>query len=129
MGVLPTASANDVTFVNEHTISLVKRMRPRLVQTKMVHALAGPVNTVAPAVTGTLTIGQVQTCAPGTWLNSPAFTYQWRRDTRGKVDIPGATAATYTLTATDSGSLLECMVTGTNGAGAVTARSNAILAP
>jgi hypothetical protein len=125
--LLPTASTNDLTFVQQHQASVTKTLAPRLVQTKQVHAAAGPVNTVAPAITGTLTVGQVQTCAPGTWLNSPAFTYQWRR--RGKQDLAGATSATYTLVAADSGNQIECDVTGTNGNGAVSARSNAVSVP
>ena len=125
--LLPTASANDLSFVQQHQAPTVKLMAPRLFQTKQVHALAGPVNTVAPAVTGTPTVGQVQTCAPGTWLNSPTFTYQWRR--RSKLDIAGATAATYTLAAADHGEQIECDVTGTNGTGASSARSNAVSVP
>jgi hypothetical protein len=125
--MLAAASTDDVAFVQQHTTSTTKLIRPRLVQTKQVHAAAGPVCTVAPSVTGTLTVGQVQTCAPGTWLNSPAFTYQWRRRNVG--DIFGATAATYTLTAADSGLQVECMVTGTNVGGASTARSNFVSVP
>jgi hypothetical protein len=124
--MLAPASANDVAFMQAHTTALTKRMAPRLAQAKQVHAAAGPVCTVAPAVTGTLTIGQVQTCSSGTWLNAPAFTYQWRRN---RVDIPTANVATYTLTATDTGFPLECIVTGTNGGGATNARSNVILGP
>jgi hypothetical protein len=122
--MLPTASANDVAFMQAHTMAVTKRIAPRLAQTKQVHGVAGPVCTVAPAVTGTPTVGQVQTCAPGTWLNSPTFTYQWRRNRR--VDIAGATAATYTLVALDSGQEVDCIVTATNGSGVVSARSNAL---
>jgi hypothetical protein len=125
--LLPTASANDITFIGQHTTAVVGVLDPLLKQTKQVHAAAGPVNTVAPAVTGTVTIGQVQTCSTGTWLNSPAFTYQWRR--RGKQDLAGATSATYTLVAADSGNQIECDVTGTNGDGVVSARSNAVSVP
>jgi hypothetical protein len=122
--LLPIASANDTTFLQQHQTSITKSMAPRLVQTKQVHAASGPVCTVAPAVTGTLTVGQIQTCAPGTWLNSPTFTYQWRRNSR--IDIAGATAATYTLVALDTGQEVECWVTGTAGGNAASARSNII---
>jgi hypothetical protein len=41
-----------------------------------------PVNTVAPAVTGTATQGQTLTTDNGTWTNSPTgYTYQWQRYT------------------------------------------------
>ena len=125
--ILPAASPDDVTYLGQHTASTVKLVRPRLYQTKQAHAAAGPVCTVAPSVTGTPTVGQVLTCAPGTWLNSPAFTYQWRR--RSKMDIPGGTASTYTLVAADSGNPIECDVTATNGAGASTTRSNFVTVP
>jgi hypothetical protein len=124
--MLPTASPNDVTFMQQHMSSITKTMLPRLAQTKQVHLVAGPVNTVAPAITGTLAVGQVQTCSPGTWLNSPALTYQWRRN---RIDIAAATVATYTLVAADSGSEVWCVVNGTNGTGVVSARSNIILVP
>lgn len=39
-----------------------------------------PVNTVAPAVTGTAQVGQTLSCTTGTWDNSPSgYTYQWQR--------------------------------------------------
>ena len=112
--------------MQQHQTSVVKRMAPRLVQSKQVHAAAGPVHTVAPAITGTVTVGQVQTCSNGTWLNSPTFTYQWRRRNE---PISGATAATYTLVSADSGYPIACDVTGTNGGGVSTARSNIINVP
>jgi len=93
---------------------------------KQNHKNGLPVCTVAPAVTGTATVGQVQTCTTGTWLNSPTFVYQWRRKA---VNIPAAAAATYTLQAVDSGYQVECEVTATNGAGAVVAKSNAVTVP
>jgi hypothetical protein len=41
-----------------------------------------PVNTVAPAVTGTATQGQTLTTDNGTWTNTPTgYTYQWQRYT------------------------------------------------
>ena len=125
--LLATASADDVTFVQSHPLSAVKALKPRLVQIDQVYTATGPVNTVAPAVTGTPTVGQVLTCAPGTWLNSPAFTYQWRR--RGVGLITGATVATYTLAALDHGYLIECEVAGTAGGVVISAMSNAVAVP
>lgn len=82
-----------------------------------------PVNTVAPAVTGTATIGSVLTTTNGTWTGSPAptFTYQWQR---GGVNIGGATASTYTSVTADDGTTVTCVVTGTNVAGNSTGTSN-----
>lgn len=74
-----------------------------------------PVNTTAPSVSGTGTVGQTLTCAPGTWTNSPTnYGYAWLR---GGVVIPGVTASTYILQAADSGTNVGCRVTATNPAG------------
>jgi hypothetical protein len=61
-----------------------------------------PEMTVAPAITGTATVGQVLTLGNGTFTGDATitYTYQWFR---GGVAIAGATAATYTLVTADSG--------------------------
>jgi hypothetical protein len=120
-------SAKDLAYIQGHPRATVRGQRPRLMAAKENHAKAAPVCTVAPAVTGTATVGQVQTSTNGTWLNSPTFTYQWRR--RGVANIPGATAGTYTLVAADSGYQVECEVTGTNSKGSAIAKSNAVTVP
>lgn len=84
-----------------------------------------PVNTVAPAVTGTGTVGQVLTTDNGTWSNSPtSYAYAWRR---GGVDIAGATASTYTLAQADVGASVTCRVLATNAGGTAGATSNALI--
>jgi hypothetical protein len=82
-----------------------------------------PVNITLPAITGTPTVGQLQTATPGTWSGTPAptFTYQWRLDA---VDIPGATLATYTPIATDATHQLNVRVFAHNTSGDVFATSN-----
>lgn len=69
-----------------------------------------PVNSVAPAITGTTTQGQTLTCSSGTWSKSPSFAYQWNRNGSA---ISGATAATRVLAAGDVGATLTCTVTAT----------------
>ncbi len=69
-----------------------------------------PVNSVAPAITGTTTQGQTLTCSSGTWSKSPSFTYQWNRAGN---PIAGATAATRVLAAGDVGLTLTCTVKAT----------------
>ena len=83
-----------------------------------------PVNTTAPAVTGTTTVGQTLTTTNGTWTGvpSPTFTYQWFRSP--STSISGATSSTYTLTAADAGNTIYCRVTATNAAGSASANSN-----
>jgi hypothetical protein len=75
-------------------------------------ALKLPVNSVAPAITGTAQEGETLTVSNGTWSNTPdAYAYQWRRD---GVSIGGATAATYDLVEADVGALMTCAVKATN---------------
>ena len=86
---------------------------------------APPVNTVAPAVTGTASFGSTLTTTNGTWTGAPAptFTYQWQRVT---TNISGATSSTYTLVAADVGNTIRCVVKATNSVApsGVTANSN-----
>ena len=86
---------------------------------------SAPVNTVAPVVSGTATIGQTLSTTNGTWTGAPAptFTYQWQRVT---TNISGATSSTYVLVAADVGNTIRCVVKATNtiAPSGVTANSN-----
>ena len=93
-------------------------------------------NTALPVISGTARDGQVLSATTGTWTGSPtiSYGYQWRAcDAAGSscADVPGATAATYTLTPGDVGATFRVRVTGTNGAGSDTATSaaTALVAP
>lgn len=87
---------------------------------------SAPVNTVAPAVTGTATVGSTLTTTNGTWTGSPAptFTYQWFRSP--STSISGATSSTYVLVIGDRGFGIFCQVRATNSVApsGVTANSN-----
>jgi hypothetical protein len=86
-----------------------------------------PASTAAPALTGTAVVGSTLTCSQGSWSHEPTFLiYQWLRN--GTV-ITGQTGSTYTLQTADLGSSITCSVTAGNGAGAVSATSNAIAVP
>lgn len=88
-----------------------------------------PVNTVAPAITGTNSVGSVLTCSTGTWtyLGDISYAYQWRR---GGSPIGGATASTYTLVTADGGNTIDCVVTATTSAGSTPqASSNSYAVP
>lgn len=75
-------------------------------------ALKLPVNSVAPAITGTETEGETLTCSSGTWSNTPdAYAYQWNRNGSA---IAGATASTRVLAAADVDATLTCTVKATN---------------
>ncbi len=79
-------------------------------------ALAVPVGTGAPRITGDPFPGSALACSDGTWdaEGLAPFTREWRRD---GVAIPGAVAATHTATADDLGRLLTCVVTAANPVG------------
>lgn len=88
-----------------------------------VSAAAAPANTVLPAISGTLTVGQTLTAFEGVWSGEPtSFSYQWKNEGS---NIAGATAKTYTLVAGDSGDNITVAVTATNSAGSATATSSA----
>jgi hypothetical protein len=84
-----------------------------------------PVNTVAPAITGTAQEGQTVSCSTGTWTGTPTitFAYQWKRNGS---DIGSATNSTYTLVTADVSQSITCQVTATNGSGSASATSNTI---
>jgi hypothetical protein len=84
-----------------------------------------PVNTVAPAITGTAQEGQTVTCSTGTWTGTPTitFAYQWKRNGS---NIGSATNSTYTLVTADVSQSITCQVTATNGSGSASATSNTI---
>lgn len=83
-----------------------------------------PVNTTAPTLIGTIIEGQSLSVTNGVWLNSPnTYTYQWLRN---GLDIVGSTTNTYTLTATDVGTSISCLVNATNSGGTTGRVSNSL---
>ncbi len=70
-------------------------------------------------------VGDELSCSNGTWTNAPAFTYGWLR---GGTPIGGASAGAYTVTPSDDGEALQCVVTGTNADGASQAVSERVVA-
>ena len=90
-------------------------------------AVATPVNTAAPSISGTTTYGQVLTVTNGSWNNSPtSYSYQWSRAaTSGGsyTNISGAISSTYSLIAADVGQYLKATVTATNAGGSASSTS------
>lgn len=97
-----------------------------------------PVNLVAPSIVrdgAVVTTGaedDVLSCSPGEWEglknggaedDEIALTYQWKAD---GVNIDGATNSTFTVTATQSGTDVTCVVTGTNDEGNDTGTTQAV---
>jgi hypothetical protein len=85
-------------------------------------AEGAPVNTVAPAITGTAKDGEELSASTGTWTSTPTpvYTYQWLAD---DVAIDGATDATYTLTEAEVGAVITVTVTATTALGVGSATS------
>lgn len=81
-----------------------------------------PVNTGAPAVSGTPTVGQELSCSTGSWSGKPppTLTYQWLRD---GAPIIGATETAYQTGGHDVGHTISCEVTAPNVVGKATATS------
>jgi hypothetical protein len=87
-----------------------------------------PQNIAPPEVSGTLAVGDLLTCSPGTWSGQPppTYTYQWLLN---GVDIPSATEPTYTITLPDRGLVLSCQVTASNHEGSRSATSKGVHVP
>ncbi|MGZ4191983.1 MAG: Ig-like domain repeat protein [Solirubrobacteraceae bacterium] len=80
-------------------------------------AVAPPVNTVLPAISGTPQQGQVLTVTPGTWLNTPtSITEQWEDCVLACTAIPGQNGTTYTVGPGDVGHTIEVVETASNAA-------------
>ena len=87
-----------------------------------------PLNTAAPAVSGSLQEGQTLTANTGTWAGTSPFqfSYQWLRCSllgAGCEEIPGATSSTYTLGALDLAGKLAVVVSASNVRGSAAATS------
>jgi hypothetical protein len=84
-----------------------------------------PFNLALPFASGSAQVDQVLSTTDGTWqgVSTIVFSYQWRRD---GIDINGATSSTYTLTASDYTTDIDCVVTATNSLGSVNQDSNDI---
>lgn len=90
-----------------------------------------PVNTVAPALSGTLTIGQNLNVTTGTWTGqSPInYTYQWQRcNATAAVCTPifGANRSQYLLQTADASAYIRVTVTASNHSGNTAINSNLI---
>lgn len=88
---------------------------------------SSPMNLVAPALSGTPTIGQTLSCSDGTWSGTVpiTFTYQWQNNGS---DIIGETNNSYVLVSGDYGDTITCNVTASNIAGSGTVPSNSVVA-
>jgi hypothetical protein len=88
----------------------------------VIYWLPTPHNTAGPVVSGTAVVTKTLSTSSGSWAAGGApFSYQWQRCSAtgtSCVDIPGATAATYELTAADGGHIVRSTVRASNVNGA-----------
>ncbi len=78
-----------------------------------------PVNTVLPAISGTVQVGVTINCSNGSWANAPtSYAFQWYNEGSALSGAGNPTTNAYTLQNSDIGCLITCAVIATNGAGA-----------
>jgi autotransporter-associated beta strand protein len=90
-----------------------------------------PVSTVAPAVTGTHSVGQTLTADTGTFTDAegttPTYSYQWYTATdntgAAAAAISGATSSTYALTTSEAHKYVRVVVTASDGSLTATGNS------
>jgi|14BtaG_2_1085337.scaffolds.fasta_scaffold03059_5 hypothetical protein len=88
-------------------------------------AEGGPINSVAPAISGTAERTETLTSTTGTWTGTGTITYayQWKRDGS---NISGATSSTYVLVTADDNTNITCLVTATDDTGSSSQLSNSL---
>jgi hypothetical protein len=94
--------------------------------TPLIRAVAAPVNTRPPTVSGNPVVGATLTANPGEWTQRPTLAYEWRRcDANGAscAAIGGATQRTYVLKAVDQGNRLRVRVVATSSGSTTAATS------
>jgi hypothetical protein len=85
-----------------------------------------PKNTVLPAITGALKLGQLLSVSNGTWTGSEpiSYSYQWQLCLLGTcTNIAKATSQTFLLSGLSLGNTLRAVVTAKNAAGSVPVNS------
>ena len=95
-------------------------------QTSAVQTPPAPVNTAAPAISGSAQQGDTLSASNGSWSNSPSsYLYQWQdcSSSTSCANISGATSSSYTLASSDVGKTVDVVVTARNAGGAASATS------
>jgi hypothetical protein len=107
----------DLGAVIRYVTTVTSPFQPTIVAISNTVAVPAvpPTATQPPSVTGTAVIGGVLTATTGVWTSPagpPTFSYAWQRCLNGTcVTIPGATSATYLVTAGDETATIRVAVT------------------
>jgi len=82
-------------------------------ETNLMGGSVGPINEIAPVISGTAERGETITSTTGTWtgVGTITYAYQWRRNGS---NILGATSFTYVLVSADDNTNITCLVTATD---------------
>jgi len=97
-----------------------------------VIAKSVPVNSAAPTVTGSATVGGTLTATTGSWSgNGNSYGYQWQRSTNGTTwtNIGPAVTSRYTAVSADAGDYLRVVVLAGNPDGSASASSVKLAIP
>jgi hypothetical protein len=116
-------SVADALSAGEHDITVSAVSSDAVSITSRVFTItvlsAVPVNTVAPAISGTAQENELLSASTGTWSGSPTgFSYQWQvsdNGTTGWTDL--ATGPSYTVTSDEIHKFLRVGVTAINDSG------------
>ena len=79
------------------------------------------------AISNVTSVGDTVTCLPGTWSNSPSFTFVFSDGPGGPL-LQSGPAQTYLLTSADVGRTITCEVRAANAGGTGSARIGLVLA-
>jgi hypothetical protein len=128
-GVVPPAHSR---FTNDCLLIVNQGKAGKLTPAAMGSAITSalgsalpPVNTTAPVIAGTATVGSTLTITPGVYTGVvTAKSYQWRRDGLAFGGLSGA--LTYTVSLLDSGHTLSVLEQATGPGGATPVASNGI---
>jgi hypothetical protein len=122
----PPMSTNGLAIAPDGGVWLYQPTQPGQM-TEVVPSARPPVNTIPPVtsiLSGGGDVGSLLVNSPGTWIPpATSYTRQWQSN---GVNIPGATATSYTVQASDVGNLIRVVVTGINASGSGTANSNTV---
>ncbi|MBO4570179.1 MAG: hypothetical protein J5689_03085, partial [Clostridia bacterium] len=115
-------TGSGVTFANEEspiTTFVMPAQAVTITATYKYSTLTGSVT-----INGAFKYGQTLTASVSATNNTGTLSYKWQRN---DVDIAGATANTYTITADDIGTILKVVVTSDHQTGNINAATTAVL--
>ena len=130
-----TGTSYTIAFADERSILRLQVTGANLDSPSGVNALsapttsipsAPPVNSAAPAITGTAARASTLTGTQGTWTGvGNTYAYQWQRNAgSGYVNIAGASASSYTLAVADENATVRMLVTASNPDGTLSVGSS-----